>query len=255
MKIHAVQLDSVWESPATNAEKVRQLLQSADIPAGGLIVLPEMFLTGFSMNTAATAQAPGGPQEQFLTELAGQYQCAVLGGVVTQPDDGGKPRNQAVAFAPDGTLLTRYTKRYPFTLGGEAAVHAAGDTTAVFDWNGLRIGPLVCYDLRFPEVAREAAALGAELLVCIASWPIARVDHWLTLLRARAIENQAWVAGVNRCGRDPNSNHPGRSIIVDPQGVIVADAGDREQVLSTTCDPQVARSWRQNFPALRDAGF
>ena len=114
---------------------------------------------------------------------------------------------------------------------------------------------MVCYDLRFPEVAREAVALGAEMLVCIASWPIARVDHWVTLLRARAIENQAWVVGVNRCGKDPQFTYPGRSMVVDPQGVVVADAADREGVLSVDCDAEVVRGWREVFPALRDAGI
>jgi predicted amidohydrolase len=152
-------------------------------------------------------------------------------------------------------LLVRYAKRQPFSLGNELSVHAAGRQAKVFDWVGLRVGPLVCYDLRFPEVAREAVALGAEMLVCIASWPVARVEHWVTLLRARAIENQAWVVGVNRCGKDPHFTYPGRSVVVDPQGVVVADAADREGVLSVDCDAEVVRGWRGAFPALRDAGI
>ncbi len=253
MNVHGVQLDCVWESPAENQRKVSELLAAAELKPGGLIVLPEMFLTGFSMNTGVTAQEPGGPQEQFLAELAARHGCAVLGGVVTSARGAGElPRNEAVVLAPDGRELARYTKRQPFILSGEGAAHAAGQKTGVFDWGGVRIAPLVCYDLRFPELARQAAASGAELLVCIASWPIARVDHWLTLLRARAIENQAWVVGVNRCGRDPNSKYPGRSVVVDPQGVIVADAGAREQVLSAVCNPAVARDWRAAFPVLRE---
>ncbi len=255
MRVHAVQLDCVWESPAENQDRTRRLLAAAAVPPGGLIVLPEMFLTGFSLRTELTAQDEGGGQEVYMADLAQRFGCALLGGVVVRDASGGRPRNEALAFAPDGRLLARYTKRFPFSLGGESAAHAAGDKAVAFDFGGLRMAPLVCYDLRFPEVAREAAACGAEMLVCIASWPVARVEHWLTLLRARAIENQAWVVGVNRCGRDPNFKYPGRSVVVDPQGVIIADASDREQVLSAFCDPEVARNWRRDFPALRDAGL
>lgn len=252
MNVYGVQLDCVWESPADNRRKVTELLAAADLKPGGLIVLPEMFLTGFSMNAERTAEKAGGPQERFLAELAARHGCAVLGGVVTAHEADAAPRNEAVALAPDGRVLARYAKQHPFSPIGESTAYAAGDETVLFDWAGLRIAPLVCYDLRFPEVARQAAARGAELLVCIASWPAARVEHWLTLLRARAIENQAWVAGVNRCGRDPNFKYPGRSVVVDPKGVIVADAGDREQVLSAVCDPEVARAWREAFPAWRE---
>jgi predicted amidohydrolase len=104
-------------------------------------------------------------------------------------------------------------------------------------------------------LAREVVEKGAEMLVYIASWPMARVQHWLTLLQARAIENQAYVIGVNRCGRDPQFSYPGRTVVVDPHGVIVADAADREGVLTAACELAVVRSWREQFPALRDAGM
>jgi omega-amidase len=253
MKVHAVQLDCVWEDPEANREKVEGLLSQLKCGGGDLVVLPEMFLTGFSVNTAVTAQETGGAHEDLLRRWAARLGCAVLGGVASRNDQG--LFNEAVAYAPTGEVLVRYAKRQPFVLGGEGAVHEKGRQAKVFDWGGFRVGPLVCYDLRFPELAREAAGLGAEMLVCIASWPIARVEHWLTLLRARAIENQAFVAGVNRCGRDPNFTYPGRTVVVDPHGVIVADASDREQVLTVSCDPEVARAWRAAFPALRDAGL
>jgi omega-amidase len=254
MTIHAVQLDCVWEDTTANRERVRRLLAGRCFQLGDLIVLPEMFLTGFSLNTAVTAQSAEAADEQFLAALAVEHQCAVLGGVVTAAADGGC-FNEAVTFGPDGALLGRYRKRRPFSLGGESQVHAAGDEAVVFDWGGFRVAPLICYDLRFPELAREAVAVGADLLIYIASWPIARVQHWLTLLQARAIENQAYVVGVNRCGRDPQFNYPGRSVVVDPHGVIIADAADREVVLSSPCEPAVVQDWRAFFPALRDAGL
>lgn len=254
MKVYAVQLDCVWEDPTVNMERVRWLLDQERPQLGGMIVLPEMFLTGFSLNTERTVQPAEAAHERFLAELAMAHGCAVLGGVVTA-SVGGRPYNEAVMYAPDGALLLRYQKRRPFSLGGEAAVHEAGETAVVGEWNGWCVAPLICYDLRFPELAREVVEKGAEMLVYIASWPMARVQHWLTLLQARAIENQAYVIGVNRCGRDPQFSYPGRTVVVDPHGVIVADAADREGVLTTACELAVVRSWREQFPALRDAGM
>ena len=254
MRVHGVQFDCVWEDPAANREKVRRLVGDARVGEGDLVVLPEMFLTGFSLAVERTAQGMHGEQEGFLVELARQHRCWVLGGVVTR-QEAGKPFNEAVVMDPHGTVRCRYAKRQPFSLGGEDAVHGAGSKAEMFDWHDLRVAPLICYDLRFPELARDAVRLGAEMLIFIASWPIARVEHWVTLLRARAIENQAWVVGVNRCGRDPHFLYPGRSLVVDPHGVIVADASDRETVVQAECDPSLVREWRKAFPALKDAGI
>jgi len=254
MNVHLVQIDSVWEDRAANHAKARQLIANANPLPGSLIILPETFSTGFSMNLAATAEPENGPTEQFLREMAAQYQCCVIGGVVTQADEG-RGMNQALALAPDGSLLTRYTKNYPFSMGGENHVHHAGTAISLFNWQGLHIAPLICYDLRFPEVARSAVRAGAEVLVFIAAWPVKRIQHWSTLLQARAIENQAYVIGVNRCGTDPEFTYTGRSIVVDPHGLIIADAAEQERVISTQIDPAVLRGWRTQFPALRDAGI
>ena len=254
MNVHLVQIDSVWEDRAANHSKARQLIANANPLPGSLIILPETFSTGFSMNLAITAEPENGPTEQFLREMAAQYQCCVVGGVVTQTDDD-RGMNQALALAPDGGLLTRYTKNYPFSMGGENQVHRAGTAISLFNWQGLRIAPLICYDLRFPEVARSAVRAGAEVLVFIAAWPVKRIQHWITLLQARAIENQAYVIGVNRCGTDPEFTYTGRSIVVDPHGIIIADAAEQERVISAQIDPAVLCGWRSQFPALRDAGI
>jgi len=121
-----------------------------------------------------------------------------------------------------------------------------------FPWAGLRIAPFICYDLRFPEHFRSAAGEGADMFVVIANWPVARIHHWLTLLQARAIENQAAVVGVNRCGTDPRFTYNGRSVVVSPHGHIVADAGEREHIVTATIDPGEIRAWRREFPALAD---
>lgn len=254
LNIHAVQLDPVWEGKAASFAKVRALLASHPPVRGSLIILPEMFATGFSCDVAKTLEPITGETEVFLRELAREHDCAVLGGVVT-PGKDGRGRNQALAIAPDGSELARYTKQQPFSLGGEADVHERGQAPVVFEWSGLKISPLICYDLRFPELARAAVKLGAEVLIYIAAWPVKRHHHWISLLQARAIENQACVIGVNRTGTDPHFSYNGRSLVVDPHGIIIADAGEREQVLRAGMDADVIRDWRAQFPALKDAGF
>ena len=254
MKVHLVQLDSVWENHAANHSKASKLIADAHPQSGSLIILPEMFSTGFSMNLPVTAEPESGPTEKFLHEIATQYQSCVIGGVVTQTT-GGLGRNQSLAIAPDGTLLARYTKNHPFSMGGECEVHVAGTSVSIFEWQGLRIAPLICYDLRFPELARDAVRAGAEVLIYIAAWPVKRIQHWITLLQARAIENLAYVIGVNRCGTDPQFTYTGRSLVVDPHGIIIADAAEQERVISAHIDPKIVHDWRAQFAALKDAGL
>jgi len=252
MNVQLVQSDIVWEDREANLKHVEGLLEAAKPVPGGLIILPEMFATGFSMNIAATAQEQGRAEEVFLRDIAEKYRCLVLGGVVSALGID-QARNEAVVFGPEGALACRYAKMRPFTFGGEpAAGYVAGTEVVTFSWQGFTVAPFICYDLRFPELFREAVKLGANLFVVIASWPVKRHQHWLTLLQARAIENQAFVIGVNRTGTDPHSHYNGRSVVVDPQGHIIADAGERERVLSAEVALEEVTRWRRDFPALQD---
>jgi predicted amidohydrolase len=251
MKVYCCQTDIAWENKTANFQKVQELLAEAKPEPGSLCVLPEMFATGFSMNSAAIAESPGGPTDQFLKETAAQLDVSLLAGTVA-PGPNGLGLNQAAAFSPKGKELVRYSKIHPFTLGGELAHYARGRAIQYFDWHGLRTVPFICYDLRFPELFRAAAARGAELFVVIANWPNRREQHWMTLLQARAIENLAYVVGVNRSGKDPGHVYPGRSLVVDPHGTIIADAGSTENVVSAEIIPEVVRDWRRDFPALKD---
>jgi omega-amidase len=249
--IHCVQLQSVWEDKPANFNRVRSLLQTLAPSPGGWIVLSEMFATGFSHNVSVTAEPSDGETRQFLSEIAHEWQCLVLGGLVTQGPDG-RGWNQAVAIAPDGRELARYSKQNLFQLGGEGEAHLVGKESCVFEWQGFRVAPLICYDLRFPEVARDAVRQGAEVLVYQAAWPARRIQHWLTLLQARAIENQAYVIGVNRCGQEPTAHYCGRSVVVDPHGVIIADASDGERVVTARLEKSVITDWRRDFPAVQE---
>jgi len=250
--LFALQLDIAWEDRAANYRQVSALLRATPPTPGSLVVLPEMFASGFSMNLAATRQGPAREDETFLAGLAQEHGVFVSGGVVSE-GMGAMGRNEAVAFSPDGALLARYTKIHPFSLGGEAQSHEAGSEIVTFAWGGFVVAPFVCYDLRFPEIFRAAAQQGASLFVVMALWPVKRQQHWLTLLQARAIENQAYVVGVNRVGSEPAYTYAGRSVVVDPHGVIIADAGERERVLTALLEAEVVTSWRRDFPALRDA--
>lgn len=252
MKIIGCQWDIAWEDREANFSQVRDLLEPVE--TADLIILPEMFSTGFSMNTAAILEKEGGEAECFVREVAVSKKCVALGGITTK-GNGEKGQNELVAFDASGSLLTRYQKNRTFRFTGESDYFENGNEDSVFDLCGTRIASLICYDLRFPELFRRSTAMGAEVFVVIASWPDVRVDHWVTLLRARAIENLAYVIGVNRTGSDPNSDYPGRSIVVDPLGEIVADAGSVDGLLEADLDMEKLREWRAKFPALKDLEF
>lgn len=251
MQIVAVQLDMAWQDKAANHQRVRDLLSQTDIQPGALIILPEMFETGFSMNVDVAAQSEQRRGEALLRELAEHHNAAVMGGMASPATDG-QSRNECVAFAPDGTELVRYQKMQPFTLSGEDQHYPAGHQHQIFEWQGIKIAPFICYDLRFPELFRAAVSDGAEMITLIACWPMARSEHWVRLLQARAIENLAPVIGVNRCGEEPGLKFDGRSAAFDHQGEGLFEADPREQVLMAEIDIDEARAWRSKFPALRD---
>ncbi|MCH2596365.1 MAG: hypothetical protein MKZ95_11265 [Pirellulales bacterium] len=251
MQIVSVQLDMAWQDKAANHEKVRRLRDKTSVGSGAFIILPEMFDTGFSMDIDATAQTASLESETFLRELAREKNAAVMGGVVGPIVDG-KASNEAVVFDPAGNCLVRYRKMQLFTPAGEDAKFAAGTGHRLFQWQNVNITPLICYDLRFPELFRPPVQDGAELITVIASWPEVRSEHWVRLLQARAIENQAYVVGVNRCGADPTLTYDGRTVGFDPQGNCLFEADRTEQVVVSKIDIEQARQWRTDFPALND---
>jgi omega-amidase len=252
LKIVALQFDIAWEKKALNFQTVGDLLARARPGPDSLIVLPEMFATGFSMNTGAIAETYGGETEQFLAALARKHKVFVTGGAAMQATDG-RVRNKALILSPDGKLLAYYAKMRPFSPGGEAEHYVAGERTTVFRWGNCTVAPLICYDLRFPELFRlSAAAHRPELFLVIANWPAKRISHWVRLLQARAIENQAYVAGVNRIGADPFYEYRGRSLIIDPQGEILADAGETQTWIEAAPDFDGLRKYREGLPFLAD---
>jgi len=252
LRVVACQLDIAWEDRAESHRRAAALLEQARPPQGSLVILPEMFSTGFSVNVDATAEGTERASERFLADTARRLGACMLGGVVTRERPGALAMNQAVAFGPDGSERVRYAKIHPFSFAGEDRRFTRGREVVTFPWGGFTVAPFVCYDLRFPEVFRVAALRGATVLVVIANWPAPREAHWLALLTARAIENQAYVVGANRCGRDPHAAYSGRSRIVDPRGRVVAEAGDTGTTIEADLDPEVVQAYRREFPVLAD---
>lgn len=248
MEIIGIQTDIAWEDRDRNFARVRAMIAEVRVAPGSLLVLPEMFAVGFTMDAAKVDRRR--ETELFLQDLARQSQSYVIGGVASQT--GKLAANEAMVFAPEGTRLGHYRKMHPFSMAGEGEVYAAGNQVQVITCGDLEVAPTICYDLRFPELYREATHLGAELLVVIANWPVARIDHWQTLLKARAIENQAYVVGINRVGEDPQHTYNGRSMIIDPRGQTLAEGGSAPMLLRARAEARVVSDWRLAFPALAD---
>jgi omega-amidase len=251
MELILVQYDIQWENRAANFATIHNLLKEAQ--PNSLIVLPELFSTGFSMDLDKVAEADPSEAEHFITELAIRFKSTVIGGLATRAPGASLGRNEWLAVGPSGQPLARYQKNHTFSYTGESDYYQRGDEIALFDWAGFTVCPFICYDLRFPELFRQGVKAGANLFPVIANWPVARVDHWTTLLRARAIENQAVVAGVNRIGSDPKFVYPGRSMIVDHQGKTLAEAQNEATIIRARPDLEELKNWRSEFPALLDA--
>jgi predicted amidohydrolase len=245
VRVALIQLDLAWEKPAENHARAERRIQEAAAMGARLVVLPEMFSCGFTMNTAL-AETAEGPTETFLRGVAEGLGVWILAGIPENPG----PQNHAVLVSPDGAVQ-RYQKIHPFSFGDENQHYRPGDRVVTWDVEGLRITPFVCYDLRFPEPFRLAAD-DTDAFVVIANWPERRREHWRTLLRARAIENQAYVLGVNRVGEGGGLVYSGDSAAIDPLGRTLVEASEREAVLVADVEPGAVASWRSTFPALKD---
>ncbi len=250
-----LQCEITWEDAEANGQRLAQWLAARVPLPGTLVVLPEMFSSGFSLNPAAAAQRPGGDVETRIAGLALEHGVWIVAGLAVDYKSG-PARNEAVVFSPTGDVVARYRKRRLFAPGGEHLHYAAGDGPVMFDWGGIPVGLFICYDLRFPELFRAAAARWRpELFVVIANWPDTRTAHWVKLLQARAIENQAWVLGVNRVGEDPSQRYAGRSMLVNPWGETVVDGGEAEGWVEGLPDIESLRRYREKLPFLDDLKF
>lgn len=211
MRAHLIQFDIAWEDKAANFKTVRSLISGAGVKKNDLILLPEMFDTGFSLNTDITADSDD-VTLQSVRALAHDFEVYVQGGRTVIAKQGDMATNRAVMARPDGTIVGEYAKIHPFTYGREPERFVGGDRVMTYPWGDLTVCPAICYDLRFPELFRDGLAAGAQLFALGANWPAARNAHWRALSIARAIENQAFMLAVNRTGSDPHLSYLGSSI-------------------------------------------
>lgn len=257
-------MDLAWEDKPANFRTVRDLLASTRPGPGDLVVLPEMFDTGFSFNIESTADAHTttptphpGPTLDFLRGIAADLRVTIHGSRTLIGADH-RGRNMATILGPNGELIAEYAKVHPFSYGRESERFTGGDTVVTYSWTPnaappVTICPAICYDLRFPELFRKGLLAGAELFAIGSNWPAPRECHRRTLSIARAIENQAFVLSVNRVGKDPALTYAGGTLAVSPKGEILGELGDTQGVLSVPIDLGALREWRQTFPAWRDA--
>ena len=247
MRVSILQQDIVWEDVTENLRKADASMD-AD-PGADLYVLPEMFSTGFCTRPEGVAEQSGGRALEWMKKRAAQTDAAIAGSIAVEED--GRYFNRFCFVTPDGSV-TWYDKKHLFTYGGEHEHFTAGDRRVVVEFRGVRILLLVCYDLRFPIWSRNHGDY--DMILYVASWPTPRVQAWKSLLVARAIENQCYVAGVNRVGTDHSNEYSGGSMIIDPYGRIVASCEDGvECSASAEIDIPALEAFRKKFPVLNDS--
>ncbi|WP_313738567.1 amidohydrolase [Pseudomonas sp.] len=251
LTIALVQTELAWQDRQANYDHFETLLEQA--AGADLVVLPEMFTSGFSMESERLAEAENGPTSKWLKAQAKKLGAVVTGSVIVRAADG-THRNRLLWARPDGEVL-HYDKRHLFRMAGEHKHYTPGKRQVQFELNGWRIRPLICYDLRFPVWSRDAA--DTDLLLYTANWPAARRLHWNRLLPARAIENLCFVAAVNRVGTDGKGfGYSGDSQVLDYHGESLLSAGEADGVFTVQLRAAELAAYRARFPANLDAdGF
>lgn len=248
LNIALVQTTLAWHDCQANHAHFDKLLLQAQ--GADLVILPEMFTTGFSMESEALAEPENGITSRWLLDQAKRLDAVVTGSIIIRAADGSH-RNRLLWARPDGELL-HYDKRHLFRMAGEHEHYSPGERQVQFELKGWRIRPLICYDLRFPVWSRGVQ--DTDLLLYTANWPGARRQHWNRLLPARAIENLCYVAAVNRIGTDGKGfAYTGDSQVLDFQGESLLNVGEAEGVFQVSLCAQSLGAYRQRFPAYLDA--
>ena len=248
LKIGLVQYSPVWENKSASKEKINNLV--AETNKLDLIIFPEMTLTGFTMKSKAFSEELNEETHLFFSTIAKKIKCAVMYGVIEK----GKRKNfnTLVHLNNQGKIISTYRKIHPFSYSKEDINFGKGKEIVITKVKGIKIGLSICYDLRFPELYRLYAKEKVDMIIDIANWPDTRIEHWRTLLKARAIENQCYVVGVNRVGDDPKLHYNGFSSVFDPMGKEIVAVENEEKVIVAEIDKSYVDNVRQRLPFLKD---
>jgi len=251
MKIAMIQMDIAWESKKANNDKAEGFIQRACQGDCDVVVFPEMFNTGCSMNVSSVAEEEDGETAAALSEWARKYSIEIIAGYPVKAH-WRKGKNIACVYDKRGNRTAQFTKLHPFSFSNEHKYYISGNKLVTFHLEETACSVFICYDLRFPEIFRSIAKQ-VEVIFVIANWPSSRIEHWETLLKARAIENQCFIVGVNRTGVDGNGlYYPGQSHVFDPFGRNVCSGGEHQEYLSTEIDVREAKKIRERYPFLQD---
>jgi omega-amidase len=249
MKIALIQYNPVWEDKERNKKTISRLIEE-NFSEEKILILPELTLTGFTMNSKKFAEPLTGSSALFYSALSKKIKADLFAGLIELHEE--KYFNSLLHFNPEGKLISVYRKIHPFTFSTEDKHYSAGETPVTTQVDDLKIGLSICYDLRFPELFRRYGKERVDLLINIANWPDTRIEHWRVLLKARAIENQCYVAGVNRVGADIKLNYNGFSSLFDPMGNEIVSIKDEEIFITAEINKNIVDETRRQLPFLED---
>lgn len=248
MRLALGQIDVYWEDKERNKEKCAQFISKAKGEKADIVIFPEMTLTGFSQNVEKIGEVDLDTVQWFRDQSI-KHSIYTCFGYVEK--DNLKGKNKLAIISPEGKEVCDYTKIHPFSYGGEDKFYYGGENVSLFEINGETISAFVCYDLRFPEIF-QVVSKKAKLIIVIANWPQKRIEAWTTLLKARAIENQCYIAGVNRVGSGDGIEYSGDSMIISPKGEILASSNKKEELIICDIDMSQVEKVRRRFPFKRD---
>ena len=249
MKLGLVQYSPEFEYPEENILKIEKMISSMKSKAD-LLIFPEMTLTGYTMNSMIFAEEIDGLGTKYFINLSSRIKTDIFAGIIELDNE--KAFNSLVHFDSFGLIKARYRKIHPYGFAGEDKNFGAGAETVITKIDQVKIGLSICYDLRFPELYRLYAKRNVDILVDIASWPVQRIEHWRTLLKARSIENQCFMVGVNRVGEDQYGSYNGCSSVFDPMGSEIIIEQDFEKIIVVEIDLNKVNEVREKLPFLKD---
>jgi len=249
MKLGLIQYDPKWEDKEENKSKLISLIKNGTKDVD-LLIFPEMTLTGFTMRSESYGEGLDSESFKYFAGVAQDFDCDVVAGLIE--NNSGKYFNTLLHISRNGKLKNSYRKIHPFSYSNEDKNFSAGFEPVISDINGWRAGLSICYDLRFPELYRFYGKERVQLIINIANWPDTRIEHWNTLLKARAIENQCFVVGVNRVGDGLRLHYNGFSSVYDPMGKSIVSVINKQEIIIAEINEQQVEETRKKFPFLND---